>query len=216
MSDIFREVDEDVRKDVYTRLWTAYGRYVIGGAVGIVLITAAWQGWSSWSLAQREADGARFIAALELTQQGRFGPAEAAFAELAQDARRGYATLARLQRAAALAGAGDRTAAVAEYDALAADSGVDETLRGLAALLAAQNLIDTANRETLARRLDPLLAEDSTWKYSARELSGLAALRFGDLEGARADFTALADDPATPQGVRARAAEILAAMGAGD
>ena len=215
MSDIFREVDEDVRKDAYLKLWTAYGRYLIGAAVGVVLLTAAWQGWTAWSTAQREADSARFVAALELFQQGRYGPAEAAFAELAQDAGRGYASLARLQRAAALAEVGDRTAAVAEYDSVAADSRVDKTLRGLAALLAAQNLIDTADRSSLARRLEPLLAEDSPWKYSARELTGLAALRFGDEEAARAAFTALADDPATPQGARARAAELLAAMGGG-
>ncbi len=33
MSDIFSEVDEEVRKDRSLELWAKYGKYVIGGSV---------------------------------------------------------------------------------------------------------------------------------------------------------------------------------------
>ena len=38
MADIFNEVDEDVRKDKSLALWKAYGKYVIGAAVLIVVM----------------------------------------------------------------------------------------------------------------------------------------------------------------------------------
>ena len=40
MSDIFREVDEDVRKDQSLAFWKKYGPYVIAAAVAIMTVTA--------------------------------------------------------------------------------------------------------------------------------------------------------------------------------
>ena len=40
MSDIFREIDEELRRDNFAKLWERYGQYLIGLAVLIVLITA--------------------------------------------------------------------------------------------------------------------------------------------------------------------------------
>lgn len=215
MSDVFREVDEEVRKDQALTLWNRYGRALIGGVVGIVVATAVWQGWSAWSLSQRQADAEQFLFGLTLMAQERPGAAEAAFAQLAADAGAGYQALAQLQQAAALISAGDRAAGVAVFDALAGDGGMDRTLRDLASLLAAQSLLDTADSQTLGRRLAPLMAESNPWRFSARELAGLAAIRHGDLDLARSAFAQLTDDPATPQGIRARAAELLAAIGDG-
>ena len=215
MSDVFREVDEEVRKDRALTLWNRYGRFLIGGVVGVVAATAAWQGWTAWSLSQRQADAETFLGGLSLMAQERPGDAEAAFAQLAGDAGAGYQALARLQQAAVLVAVGDSAAGVAVYDALADDGGLDRTLRDLASLLAAQSLLDTADSQTLARRLEPLLAVSNPWRFSARELIGLAAIRHGDLDVARKSFMQLADDPATPQGIRARAAELLAAIGDG-
>ena len=38
MSDIFREVDEDLRREQYKKLWERFGSYVIGLAVLIVVV----------------------------------------------------------------------------------------------------------------------------------------------------------------------------------
>ena len=49
MTDLFREVEEDLRREQFSRLWEKYGIYVIGTAVAIVLIVAAIVGWRAWS-----------------------------------------------------------------------------------------------------------------------------------------------------------------------
>jgi hypothetical protein len=43
MSDIFREVDEDVRRDKAAEFWKKYQNYIIAGAALIVLAAAGWR-----------------------------------------------------------------------------------------------------------------------------------------------------------------------------
>ena len=213
MSEIFREVDEDVRKDQALKAWSTYGRYLVGGAVAIVLATAGFQYWSYYTKGQEETDGEQFVAALSLARAGRPGPAAEQFAVIAEEAGAGVATLSQLQRASALAAAGDIRAAASLYDVIAADRGADDILRDLARLLAAQHLLPLEPRAMIDDRLAPMVQPTNPWRFSALEISGLAALKAGDIAAARDSFERLADDPLAPQGIRSRAAELLAAIG---
>ncbi|MDA1133084.1 MAG: tetratricopeptide repeat protein, partial [Proteobacteria bacterium] len=110
MSDVFREVDEEVRKDRALSLWNRYGRFLIGGVVAVIVATAAWQVWSTWSLSQRRADAEQFLNGLGLVAQDRPGEALGIFEQLGADAGAGYRALAQLQHGAALVAAGDTAA----------------------------------------------------------------------------------------------------------
>lgn len=213
MAEIFHEVDEDVRRERYQKLWKAYGKYIVGAILGIVVATVSVVGWRQYQLSQREAEGERFAAALALSVEGRSAEAANAFAELAGEAGRGYRVLARFQAAAALKDSGAADRAVAIYDQIAAEGGAGATLRDLAALLAVQTLFDQASAPELERRLERLLGDDNPWRYSARELAALVALKSGDTSAAREGFATLADDLGAPAGLRARATEMLAAIG---
>ena len=217
MADVFNEVNEDLRQEHYQKLWKKYGKYVIALAVVVVMGTAGSVGWKEYTIAARESESARFAAADELIRAGNTSQGIAAFASLAEDAGAGYRTLARLNQAAALREAGELSIAVSVYDRVATDGGADEILRDLARLLAAQSLLDLdAASDGISTRLQPLLAEDNPWRFSARELRGTMALQAGDVETAKREFAALTDDLLAPQGIRARAAELLAALGRGD
>ncbi|MFQ5958480.1 MAG: tetratricopeptide repeat protein [Alphaproteobacteria bacterium] len=213
MSEIFREVDEEVRRDQLTKLWRMYGSYVIAVAVAVVLGVAANVGWKEYRLSQRLADGVRFSAALDLLDGGQSGLAAQRFAELADDAGAGYAVLARLREAEALAAAGDTDGAVAALDRLAADDGTDRAFRDLARLRAVLYLIDSAPAVELDRRLAPGMGGDSAGRASARERSGLVAMRSGETARAREIFTGLIEDASVPPALRGRAGELLAALG---
>ena len=41
MSDIFQEVDEELRRDEFGKLWKQFGGYIIGACVAIILLSAA-------------------------------------------------------------------------------------------------------------------------------------------------------------------------------
>ncbi len=214
MSDIIREVDEELRREDWEKVWQKYGRFVIAGAVGIVLATAAVVGWRAYDESQRIAEGERFAAAVAQVENAE-RPDQAAeiMAALAADAPAGYATLARFREAKYRADAGDRPAAIALYDSLASDTAVEPMLRDLATLYSVRMQIAGGDPAALTARLAPLTEEGNPWRYSAGELTAVLALVAGDTEAARRTYAPLADDPGSPESLRARAAEMLRALG---
>jgi len=214
MSDIFREIDEELRRDQLDKLWKRYGGYVIGFAVVIVLIVAAFVGWREYQRRQGEAASVRYAAALEIAGKEDAGKAAEAFGVLAREATGGPAVLARFQEAALRAKAGDAAGTIAIYKALAADGSVDAVYRELAQLLSAMHQLATADPKSLITDLEPLTKEDSPWRPSALELTALAHLRAGERDAARDIYKKLADDLAAPQALRQRAAEMAAALAA--
>ncbi len=215
MADIFREVDEEVRREQAVQYWSKYGNYAVVVAVVVVLATAGWVGWKEYVKSQQQAEGARFEQATELLRNSKWEAAAKAYEELAGNSGGGYATLARLRAAAAWAETGDEQAAVAEFNRIAADSGTDPLLRQLADLLSALHTIDTAPPDELRRRLEPMAEKTGGWSYLARELLVAVMLREGDRQGAVEALKALSDDAIAPPGVRGRATELLAALNAG-
>ena len=213
MTDIFREVYEDIRQERYLKVWKRYGRYVVGAATLVVLATAAYVGWRDYDASQQEGRSAAFSRALTFAESGAHGAALTAFGDLEEQGGVGYGVLARFQQAAALIATGANVDVVAVYDGIAADRSIAPLLRDLAAFYAAMHLMDTAASGELEGRLDPLVGDDNPWRYSARELAALVALRAGRVERARTLYTALVDDPAVPTALRARAAELLSSLG---
>ena len=120
VTDIFNEVDEEVRREQLKKLWERYGNYLIALCIVIVAGVGAWRGYEWWQGKQAAQSGAAFEQAVELAEGGKHQEAEAAFAKLATDGTAGYRVLARLREAAQLAPT-DRKAAVQAYDEIAAD-----------------------------------------------------------------------------------------------
>lgn len=203
MTDIFREVDEEVRREQFARLWKRYGGWLIAAAVVIVAGVAGWRAYQYWQ-AQRAAEaGAQFEQALTLSEQDKRGEAEAAFKRLAAEGTAGYRALSRLQEVQELA-LRDRPAATAAYDALAADSSLSRELRDVAAIRAGMLAVDTADYAAMAGRLEALADKASTFRHTARELLALSAYRSANSEALKRWIEAIVVDPATPQDVRSR------------
>jgi len=213
VADIFQEVDEEVRRDQASAYWKKYGRYVIAILVAVILGTAAHVGWREYDKRQRTKDSDAFIAAVDLIRQGKAGEAKEQFAALADKAGAGYAMLSRFRAAAILGESGHLRGAAEACDAIARAGGVDDLYLRLADLYYVLYMIESGDPQALAKRLEPLQADDGPWRYTARELSAVLAIRVGDTAKARTLYTQLADDTTAPAGLRARAAEMLRALG---
>ena len=213
MSDIFREVEEDVRREQLKSLWDRYGVFVIGVALLIVLGTAGWRGWEWYSARQAAQTGAEYYAAMQLALDGKPEEAEAAFNEIAAKGS-GFATLARLRAAAARAEAGDKAGAVAEYDAVASGAGTGTDLRNVARIRAGYILLELEDQGAVEQRVGELAAEGNPWRNSARELLGLAAYQAGDTDTATQRFEEILADSETPQDMRARAQLMISLLAA--
>ena len=211
MSDIFREIDEELRRDNLLKLWQRYGKYVIAVAMLALVIAGGVVGWREYQARERRAQAARYASALALIRSGKDAEAARAFAALAHQGG-GYAVLAAFEQAELLAKGGDRKGAVAEYDRLAASTAVDPEFRDLALLLSALQALPEADATATIERLKPLTASGNPWRVSALDLTAAAKLKAGDRAGAREIYQQLADDLTAPQALRARAAELAAAL----
>jgi hypothetical protein len=154
--------------------------------------------------------GVAFEQAAALAQAGKFQEAEAAFAKLAADGTTGYRVLAGLRQAEELART-DPKAAVAAFDKIAADKSAGQTIQDLAAVRAGYLLVDGTPYADIRARIEPLTAEDRTFRHSAREILALSAWKSGDLAAARQWTDLIMTDPQTPSGARSRA-EVLSQL----
>jgi hypothetical protein len=211
VADLFKEVDEELRRDHAAKLWKKYGAYVIGAALALVLTTAAFQVWQWWDVKQRTERSASYAAALDLLGQGKTEDALNAFGALAT-IKGSYGTLAAFNQARLLAAAGDADAAIEIWERLAASTSAGPAFQGAATLLSVMHQSDTGDPAALEARLRPLAAEDSGFRASALELTAVLALRQGDRSRAREIYARLADDRTAPVGLRARASQMLAAL----
>jgi hypothetical protein len=210
VSDIFTEVDEELRRERLKKLWERYGVLIVALAVLFIAAVGGWRAYQ-WYEAKRAAEaGAAFDAAALLAEQDKHQEAEAAFAKIAAEGTSSYRVLARFREAAALAHR-DPMAAVAIYDAIASDRSLDQIQRDLGALRAGYVLVDTVSYDELKGRLEPLAAADRTFRHSARALLALSAWRAGNAAEMRRWTDMALADPSTPSNTRGQI-EMLVAL----
>jgi hypothetical protein len=214
VSDIFQEVDEEVRRDQLKKLWERYGNYMIAACVLVVVGVGAWRGYEWWETKKAAESGAAFEQAVTLAQAGKPQEAEAAFAKLAADGTASYRVLARLREAAELA-ATDPKSAVKAYDDIAADKSVGQVIQDLATLRTGFLLVDTDPYADMRSRLEPLTGPERPFRYGARELLALSAWKQGDMGAARRWTEMIIADPQAPPGARSRAEVLSELIGAG-
>lgn len=211
MSELFDEVDEEVRREQLKKLWDKYSIYIIALAFLIVAGVGGWRGYQYLEAKKAAEAGAAFDRAVELADQNKHAEAEAAFADLAAKAPSGYRILARLRTAAEVA-ARDKAAAAKMFDDIAADSSVATPERDLARIRAAQLLLETTTYPNLLLRLEPAAAAGATFRHSARELLALSAWRANDATATRQWLDMIANDGDTPPGLRSRAEALQALL----
>jgi hypothetical protein len=214
MADIFREVDEEVRRDKAAEFWSKYQNWIIALVVVILAATGGWRYYEYQRRIAAEEAGAKFQSATQLAQQGKVKEAEGAFEQIAKAGAAGYAVLARL-RAAAEAGAQDKDQGIKAFDAIGADTTIDKTFRDLARLRAAVLAVDKVSLDEARKRLEPLAAADGIYRHTARELLALAAFKADDFEMASRWLDNIIVDAETPGSVRQRATTLQALVVAG-
>ena len=213
MSDdlLFREVDEEVRRDELEGIWKKYGTLIITGCLAIILSVGGYKGWQYWQKTQAEAGGQAFFAASDLAKAGKTKEAQEAFSKL-KTSHAGYAVFGQFKQAAAKVTAGDKKAAVAAYDALAVAKNVAAPLQQLAKIKAAYLLADTSSVDDIKTRVGQFEAKDNPWRNSAREIIAISAFAANDVLLADRKVNEILADVGATQGARQRARIFLSVL----
>ena len=201
---LFREVNEEMRREQFARLWERYGYYIVGAAAAIVLIIAGAKFWESQKIEDANTAGAEYEQAVDLAKSGKIEDAGKAFDRLATTGPKGYATLAALAHAGSLLKTDKRPEALAAFDKIVADRSADPLLADFARIQAASLRLGEADFTEMENRLKPLTGDDSAWRYIANELLGTAALKAGKLDEARAVLAPLLAEPGLTQSAKER------------
>jgi hypothetical protein len=205
LTDLFSEIEQDLRREQASKLWEKYGIYVVGLAVAIVLVAAAVVGWRAWQKSRAEESSAGYDAVIAEAAKQKPEDAAAALAAFASDATGGYAALAHMEQAGFLLKAGDTKGAVAAFDAAANGTSVSPVLRGMAEIKAGLLLVDTASYDEMNARLASLDESGNPWRNNARELLGLSAYKAGKYAEAEVNYAAIIADNEVSAGLRDRA-----------
>lgn len=211
MSELFDEVDEDVRRDQLKKLWEKYAVLIIAGAILIIASVGGWRGYQYVEGKKAAEAGAAFDKAVELSEANKHAEAEAAFADLAAKAPFGYRVLSRLRLAAEIA-ARDAPAAAKMFDEIAADRSVGAAEQDLARIRAAQLLLESTTYPNMKERLEASAGPGATFRHSARELLALSAWRANDAAATRQWLDLIANDGQTPPSLRSRAEALQALL----
>ena len=206
MSDIFQEVEEDVRRERYEQIWKKYGNYIMAAAAVLVLAVAGYQAYQNYDLTQRQKVSDQFREASQSAQTGNAAKAESDFSTLAKDAPSGYATLAKFHLAAAYLQQGKRDPAVALLRELTGSS--DELVANTARLRLAWIMADASPKAEIVSLMQPMMAADSPWRFAASEVTAYIDLKDGKRAEAIAEYQKLSQEAEAPANLRQRAGGI--------
>jgi len=209
----FREVDENLRRDRMETFFTRFGKWI---ALAILLLLAAVAGWLYWQHRQtqaREAQSEVLTQALTDLSEGREAGVKAKLDGLAAKAGDGYRGAALLTEASAAQVRNDRAAALAGFKAVAADSGLPQTMRDAALIRQTAIEYDALPPATVIERLKTLAVAGNPWFGSAGEMVAIAYLRTNRPQDAGRIFAAIARDETAPASLRARAVRVAGGLG---
>lgn len=203
MSDVMREIEDDMRQQRLQTFWIENRAWIVGGVILAIVMTAALSFWRQHTLDRNAQATYALFQAMNKAD-------EAALAKLAEEGAGAHGGMAGLLAAGLLAQKGDSEAAAKLYDKVATTRGLESVYRDLAALLAAGQRLDTGNPAELHAALKPLTADKSVWRFSAMELQGLLYAREGKMKEAVDVLTTLSTSAQAPAEIRARATTLRA------
>ena len=214
MSDLFEEVEEQLRSDRYRTLALKALPWVLGLAAVVLIGVLGYWGWSHYRDATIAKASEQYAAGLEALQAGRTDQAQKQFEEVSKSSAKGYKSLALLQLGGLQLSQNHTTQALQYFDQ-AAQTAPDDVIGDAARLKSAFAILDTAPEKDVEARLTPLLQDGRPYRIQAREALAFAKLMAGDAAGARGDFVIISGMLDAPQGARARAKAAIGLIDSG-
>jgi hypothetical protein len=200
------EVAEEVRRDRLFGLFRKYGWVGVLVVVGIVAGAA----WNEWSKSRAEARAESFGDALiDALDQGSPEERRAALAAVPADGRQ----KAILQLMLASDPAEDKAETLAALDALIADPSLPASYRDLAVL---RRILVAGTDQPLGERraaLEAIAMPGSPYRTLAQEQLAYLMIEEGNPDAAVEALAALMQDQETSGALRARAGQIITALG---
>ena len=190
MSELFNEIEEEIKQEKFDRLWRSFGRVMVLASVALVAVTVIFVLWQNNSQNFAEAKTGKLLQGIGRLEIEDYRGAIPIFSELAADKTSPYYGIAILRKAQAQDLSGDKEGAIATYAELAKTSSTFAEIAELKGQIA-----ETPTTSALYHTL----AEYKAWQL----------LNDGKKVDAVAIFERLAHDENSPRTLADRAKEVL-------
>lgn len=208
MTDLFEEVEEQLRSDRYRALALKALPWVLGVLAAALVAFFGYWGWEQYRTQQAAKASAQYTAGLDALNAGRKDQAAQLWGQVAQSPSRAYKSLALMQLGGLKLMDKQAGEAVKLFDQ-AADAAPDDVIGDAARLKSAFAVMDTTPEKDVEARLSPLMKEGRPYRVQAREALGFAKLVGGDLPGARGEFVVISQSLDANDAVRERAKAVM-------
>ena len=210
MSDIFQEVDKELREEKYKTIWARYKYYIIAILVLFVFSVGFNSFWKKNSLNEINDRSARFFAAMELAQQDKTSAISLLqeFTSKEKDSSEYHSMIASFAEAAIRRSNKDFSGALAVYDEISVNN-ISIFYKDYAKLSSAEMLIALNNISDAKTILEELSSNSSELKFIAKEYLGYILINDGNIAQAKAIFNSLAKEASVSINMKNRSKEIL-------
>lgn len=214
MTDVFEEVEEQLRSDQYIALARRYLPWVIGIVAAILLAAVGVMGFREYQTRQAGKAAEAYAEALESVTKGDKAAAYAQFETVVKVGSKGYKALALMQQGGLRLEDHKLDEAIKLFDA-AAEVAPTPVIGDAARLKSAFALMDTASPVELEKRLKPLTETKRPYRPTALEALAMVKLSEGKVDEAKSDFGVINLLPDAPAAMRERATAAISLIDSG-
>lgn len=198
MSELFREIEEDIKRERFDKLWKSVGRIAVWGSIAVIAATTVYVIWDNHNQSIAQEKTSQFIKGEERMKAADYKAAAVIFSALADDDSTPYYAIAMLHKAQAQELAGDKEGSAKTYAILAKkDEGNGQS-----------DFAELAELKSLKSGDTIKVEPTSPFYYTVAERNAWQLLQAGKKEEAASIFASLTDIKAPPS-IAARAIEAL-------
>jgi len=206
MSDILRQVDEDLRKDRLLKIWKSYGIYIVGSILGLLLILSGYQYYLFSSKSKNEKFVEQYINALNEKDKVN---AINLLDDLDGSDNSYIKGLAKLKKVDLYASLDEHESALNILQEVFNDGSLDSIIRDLALYKYLMIQINVIDDEEFIQIIDDSNVDEGNFRYLFNELKALKALIIQDKEKGLELFQNILNDPDAPQDIKDRSKKFL-------
>ncbi len=195
MSELFREIEDDIKRERYDKLWHSFGKVMVGVSLIVILITIGVVIWQNYTQTKAMERTSEFIKGIDRLNIEDYKGAITVFDALSEDPSSSYYGISLLRKAQAQNALSDHEGAYKTYQTLAEH---DPVFGQLAKLMLPVEGTDV-----------PKPMKGSAFFYTQSEARAWRLLKMGKNDNAVAQFLALYRDKEIPVSMHGRVTEAL-------
>ena len=206
MSDILRQVDEDLRKDRLLKIWNSYRIYIVGSILITLISLSGYQYYLSSTQSKNEAIVEQYINSINLMDTNT---SIQQLLELNEADNSFIKGLAQLKRAELYFVTENKEQAIELLESISTDESLNLIIRDLALYKYLMIQLDNLDKDLYFEIIDSQNLKVSKFKYLFRELKALKYLIEGDRINSLEIFESIILDENSPADLKTRSEKFI-------